>query len=260
MFDFGASKSRSNSQSSSYGYQQSFSDSLSRGVSRSDQRVAFEDIFQNLYAGASGATAKAAEMLPLFQGQAADLYSGGASILDSLGVGAGEDYLQSRLTDTTVRDAQLGALQSGLGSLFRDELNPAISSKAVAAGQLGGGRQGVAQGVAVGKIANQYQQGAAAILGQDQAQRDQAASALMQGRTQAAGTALSAIPGLLGVAQAGLGAPQSIYQALAGILGGPTVLGSSSSEDFATALSRAIGEDRSQSSSSSKGSSFSFGI
>lgn len=256
MFDFGASKSKS--QSSSYGYQQSFSDSLSQGVSRSDERVAFEDTFRNLYAGATGATAKAATALPLFQGQLADLYSGGAAFLDQLGVGAGEDYLQSRLTDTSARDAQLGALQSGLGTLFREELNPAITSRGVSTGTLGGGRQGVAQGVAVGKIASEYQKGAADIIGRDQLARDTAAGTLMTGRTQAAGTALNAIPGLVGAAQAGLNAPLSPYQALAGILGGPTTLGSSSSSDFASSLSRSLGEDFSQSSSKSK--SFSFGI
>lgn len=256
MFGFGGSSTKS--QSSSYDVSQSFSDSLSRGVSQSQQRVAFEDLFKNLYASASGATGQAIEAVPLFQGQVADLYQSGGRILDELGVGAGEDYLQSRLTDTGARDAQLGALKSGLGELFRDEINPAITSRAVAGGTLGGGRQGVAQGVAAGKIAQQYQQGAASIFASDQAQRDQAAGTLIAGRNQAAGVGASLIPSLLTTAQAGLGAPLSPYAALAGILGGPTVLGESSSEDVATALSRSFSEGRSQ--STSKGKSFNFGL
>lgn len=257
MFNFGGSKS--SSQSSSYGYNESFSDSLSQASSRSDQRIAFEDIFRELYTGAAGATGKAAEMLPLFQGQAADLYSSGADFLDRLGVGAGEDYLQSRLTDTSARDAQLGALKSGLGELFRDEINPAITSRHVAGGTLGGGRQGVAQGVAAGKLGQAYQQGAASIFASDQAQRDQAAGTLISGRNQAAGIGLSALPSLYGIAEGGLNASLSPYAALSQVLGGPTVLGSSSSEEIAAALSRAFGEDFSSSSSKSKSLSFGLG-
>lgn len=252
MFNFGTNKS--SSQSSSYGYNSSFSDSLSQA--QSQQRIAFEDIFRELYTGAAGAAGKAAGMVPLFQGQAADLYSSGVGFLDKLGVGAGEDYLSSRLTDTSARDAQLGALKTGLGELFRDEINPAITSRAVAGGTLGGGRQGVAQGVAAGKLGQAYQQGAASIFATDQAQRDAAASALISGRNTAAGIGLSSLPGLFNVAEGGLNAAQSPYATLAGILGGPTVLGSSS--EIAAALSRAFGEDFS--SSSSKGKSLSFGV
>lgn len=256
MFGFGGSSSRS--QSSSYDVSTSFSDSLSRGVSQSDQRVAFEDIFKSLYGNAGGAASKAAEMVPLFQGQIAELYGSGGKILDELGVGAGEDYLQSRLTDTSGRDAQLDILQQRMGSLFNEELNPAITSRHVAGGTLGGGRQGVAQGVAAGKVAREFAGGAADIISRDQIARDSAAVSLMAGRTQAAGVGLNALPDLLGLAEAGLGAPMSPYAGLSQILGGPTVLGSSSSEDVATALSRAFSEGRSQSTSKSK--SFSFGV
>lgn len=252
MFNFGINKS--SSQSSSYGYNESFSDSLSQA--QSQQRIAFEDIFRELYSGASGVAGKAAEMAPLFQGQAADLYSSGVNFLDQLGVGAGEDYLSSRLTDTTARDTQLGALKTGLGELFRDEINPAITSRAVAGGTLGGGRQGVAQGVAAGKLGTAYTQGAASIFATDQAQRDAAAGTLMQGRTQAAGVGLSSLSSLFGVAEGGLNAGLSPYASLASILGSPTVLGSSS--EIAAALSRAFGEDFSSSSSKSRG--FSLGI
>lgn len=256
MFNFGGSKS--SSQSSSYGYNESFSDSLSQASSRSDQRIAFEDIFKQLYTGAAGATGKAAEMAPLFQGQAADLYSSGVAFLDRLGVGAGEDYLQSRLTDTSARDAQLDVLGSRMGELFREELNPAITARHVAGGTLGGGRQGVAQGQAIQRTQREFAAGATDILSRDQAAKDAAAGTLMSGRTQAAGVGLSALPSLMGIAEGGLNASLSPYAAFSQVLGGPTVLGSSSSEDIAAAISRAFGEDFSSSSSKSK--SLSFGL
>lgn len=256
MFNFGGSKS--SSQSSSYGYNESFSDSLSQAASRSDQKIAFEDIFKQLYTGAAGATGKAAEMVPLFEGQAAELYSSGADFLDRLGVGAGEDYLSSRLTDTSSRDAQLDVLQTRMGELFNEELNPAITARHVAGGTLGGGRQGVAQGQAVQRTQREFAAGAADILGRDQASKDAAAGTLMAGRTQAAGVGLSALPSLYGLAEGSLNAGLSPYAALSQVLGGPTVLGSSSSAEIAAAMSRAFGEDFSSSSSKSKGLSFGF--
>lgn len=278
MFGFGGSSNKSSSQSSSldFGVNTSFSDSLSQALSRSQsggqstsqQSIFGADILQRLYGDAVSAAGQVDT--GLFQGQTAQLYNAGTSILDRLGVGAGEDYLQSRLTDTSARDAQLGALKSGLGELFRDEINPAITSRAVAGGTLGGGRQGVAQGVAAGKLGQAYQQGAASIFASDQAQRDAAAGTLIGGRNQAAGVGASLIPSLLGTAQAGLGAPLSPYAALSSILGGPTVLtsaqstqfGESSSESVARAISEALGFNygTSQSTSSSKGKSFNFGV
>lgn len=252
MFGFGGSSSKS--QSSSYGYNESFSDSLSQASS--NQRIAFEDIFRELYTGATGAASKAAGMVPLFQGQAADLFSSGADFLDRLGVGAGEDYLQSRLTDTSTRDAQLNVLKSRMGELFNEELNPAITARGVATGTLGGGRQGVAQGQAAQRVAREFSAGATDIISRDQAAKDTAAGALMTGRTQASAVGLSALPGLYDVAEGGLNAGLSPYAALSQVLGGPTVLGSS--EEIAAAISRAFGEDFSQSSSKSK--SFNFGF
>lgn len=53
-------------------------------------------------------------------------------------------------------DAQMASLKSGLGAMFRDEINPAIKGNALGAGGFGGGRQGVAQGVAAGQLADTY--------------------------------------------------------------------------------------------------------
>jgi hypothetical protein len=278
MFGFGASSARSNSQSSSldFGINTSFSDSLSQalsssrsgGQSTSTQNVWNADILQRLYADSLGAAGNVDT--GLFQGQAAQLFDSGSRILDTLGVGAGEDYLSSRLTDTSSRDAQLDVLQQRMGSLFTEELNPAITARHVAGGTLGGGRQGVAQGQAAQRVAREFAAGATDIISRDQLARDTAAGTLMQGRTAAAGVGAQLIPSLATVAQAGLGAPLSPYTALASIIGGPLALtqaqstdfGESSSESVARAISEALGFNygTSQSTSSSKSKSFNFGV
>jgi hypothetical protein len=278
MFGFGGSSNRSSSQSSSldFGVNTSFSDSLSQalssstsgGQSTSTQNVWNADVLKKLYGDALGAAGDVDT--GLFQGQAAQLFDAGGSILDSLGVGAGEDYLASRLTDTSGRDAQLDVLQQRMGSLWSDEINPAITARHVSGGSLGGGRQGVAQGQGAQRVAREFAGGAADIISRDQLARDTAAGTLMTGRTQAAGVGAQLIPGLANVAQAGLGAPLSPYSTLSGILGGPAVLsdsqstqfGESSSESVARAISEALGFNygTSQSTSSSKGKSFNFGM
>jgi hypothetical protein len=109
--------------------------------------------------------------------------------------------------------AQEASLKSGLGSLFRDEINPAISSGALGAGGYGGGRQGVAQGVAAGQLGNSYTQGLGDITARANAQSGQAASML------------GPMAGLMGgVANMGQTAGQAMLANLSNILGGPTVL------------------------------------
>lgn len=280
LFSFGKSKNSAQSTSSNFGYgydgSSSFSDSLSQarsvtgGQSTSAQSIAFEDLYQKLFGSATGAAASAAEAAPILQGQAAQLFSGGVDFLAQLQGGPGTDALAARIGDTSARDAQLEALQAGLGDLFNEELNPAITGRAVAAGQLGGGRQGVAQAQAAKAIAGQYAQGASSIIASDQAQRDQAATSLAGLQQGGAAAGLSALPGLFGVGQGAAMAGLAPYEALAQILGGPTVLtqgqstqfGQSSSDAIARAISEAFGEDfqYGTSQSSSKGSSFNFGI
>lgn len=246
MFNFGGSSSRSNSQSSSlgfgYGYSgnESLSDSLSR--SSSGQTIAFEDLFRELYSGATGAAAKVSTLAPGLTDQANRLFSGGVDFLSQL-----------QRTDDGVLNGQIDALGSDLGRFFREELNPAITSRGVATGTLGGGRQGVAQGIAARGLAEEFAQGSASLRAADR-----------QGRDAAAATGLGALPGLFGLAQAGAGSELMPYQALAAILGGPTTLTSSSSDSIAQAISRAFGEDfsydSSQSSSSSRSKAFSLGF
>jgi hypothetical protein len=276
-FSFGSSKSRSSSSSLDFGAQSSFSESLSEALARSistgtsssfsTQRIANADILAQLYQGALSAVPSAG----LFQGQAAELFQGGLSILDRLGVGAGQDFLRSRVEgQSPVLDEQIGALSSDLGRFFREELNPAITARAVAGGTLGGGRQGVAQGRAIDAVSREFQRGATELRARDIAARDAAAGALMAGETAAAGTGLAALPGLLGIAESSFAAPLAPFTALAQIIGGPTVLteagsqatqfAESTSESIARAISEMFGFNYGQSQSSSKSGGFSFGF
>lgn len=245
MFSFGSSKSSS----SSYGYSNSFSDSLSEAVSR--DRVAFEDVFAQLYGGATGAAGRAAELVPMFQGQAAELYTGGMRFLDQLNDAS---PLQARLDEAGTADAQIDALGEDLGRFLSEELNPAIRSKGVATGTLGGGRQGVAQGRAASSVAREFRQGATAIRSADVARRDSLAGMLSEDRLARTGAGLEALPMLFGLAEGGLTAGFAPYAALSSIIGGPTVLGESS--DYAVSTARAMSEERSQ----SKSRSFNFGF
>ena len=123
------------------------------------------------------------------------------------------------LADPTAQiAAQEASLSAGLGNLFRNEINPAIESNNIAAGGLGGGRQGVAQDVATGQLANAYTEG----LGQITANANQQAGM--------AGQAL----GNLGQLTFGMGSQGAMgaltpLQMLSQIIGSPTVLGNSTS-------------------------------
>lgn len=271
MFGIGGSSSKSSSEASSYGYTGSRSDSLStqqgssRSGSSSSQDIAFKDLFARLYGGAASAAGGISGEGVKSAGDM--LFSGGLGFLEALQGGDAALYLRDRVNGSSgVLDEQIGALKEDLGSFFRDELNPAITSQAVGGGQLGGGRQGVSQGIAVGKVSQEFQRGATALRSADQAQRDTAARDLFSLSNQGAAAGLSAIPGLLDTKSRAEMASLAPYQALAGILGGPTVLGESSSfgesssEAVARSISESFGEDFSQSKSKGKSKSGSIGF
>lgn len=257
------SESQSTSQAGSTGISVSSAVGKSRQGSQSSTDIAFADLFSQLYGGAAAAAGG-------LSGQpvrsAADmLFSGGTDFLDNLGGGPGADYLAARVGgESPVLQEQIDALGADLGNFFRDELNPAITSQAVGGMGLGGGRQGVAQGMAGREVASQFTRGATALRSADVAARDSAAAQLEAQRTGAASVGLGAIPGLLATAQTGAMADLAPFQALAGILGGPTLtsqsssFGESDSESIARAISDSFSE--SQSTSKSKGKSKSGGI
>lgn len=123
------------------------------------------------------------------------------------------------LTDPSAQiRAQTSSLKSGLGSLFRDEINPALETSAIAAGGLGGGRQGVAQGVATGQLADAFTQGVGDIV-----------AGANNTAIGAAGQLPQLSQGWLQSVLAGQTGGLDVMGRLASILGSPTILNRSTS-------------------------------
>lgn len=242
--------------------------STSSGASSSSQDVFLADLFKQVYGGAAGA---AGAINPdEISGAARSLFSGGVDFLDQLGGGAGVDALKARVGDTSSRDAQLSSLKSELGDFFNTQLAPGVTRAGVATGTLGGARDAVDLSEAAKAVASKFSTGAASIISSDQAQRDAAAGKLADVNNQGAGIGLSALQSLYGLASAGGTAGLMPYQILASIIGGPTVLGQSQSQQQADAFGfssgTSFGEQGSQSygfntsQSQSTGNSSGYGI
>lgn len=261
LFGIGGSKQDSSSRGESSSLDLSQSGSVSGGISgsQSEQAIAFEDVFARLFGGAEGA---AAGLDPgLLTGAANQLFSGGTQFLESLGGDAGSQYLEGRLAgDNAVLEQQIDLLGSDLGDFFSEEINPALTSQAIGGGQLGGGRQGVAQGLAADALGEQFVRGATELRAGDIAARDAAATQLSQQGGQNAAIGLGALPSLLGVAETGTYAALGPSERLAAILGDPTVLtqANASAEDFARAFASSFGTSKSTQESSGSSRSFSF--
>lgn len=274
LFGGGKTKSQSEQKQESFGYSANRGSSTSTsggsssavagGVSGSSQSVFGADLFRQLYQGAFDA---AGAINPAVVNQRVEqLFTGGVGIMEALaGGGAGEDYLTARLTGgNEALDAQIDALGSDLGRFLSNEVNPTLTGNAVAAGQLGGGRQGVAQGIATEGVLREFSTQAASLRANDIMQRDQAALGLMGAQTQRGATALSSL-GALNELGTGVGA-LAPFEALSGIMGGPLALTESfgqeysteQSEQFAQAISEEFGisydEAKALITSSSKGS------
>jgi len=278
LFSFGGSKSSSRSFSEAEGYSigrsvsgsTSISDALStsRGISRSTQSVYADEFLRLLYGGATGATMRAASLAPQFAESARALFTGGMQFLDQLRGEAGAEYLQSRLDGDGLAEERIALLSEDVGRFLRTEALPSIRSRAISAYGLGGARQGLAEGRAIEGATREFQRGAAEIRMQEQAARDAIASQLMAGEQSAAAAGLSALPSLLGLAEAERTAELAPYQILSQILGAPTTLTESVSEQTAESIARSLSEqfgislqdarDWARSQSTSTGKTFSF--
>ena len=258
-FSFGGGTSSTTSRSQSYDQSNAGSVSGGFGVSSSQDQIAFEDVFARMFGGAEGA---AGGLDPsMLTGAANQLFSGGMGVMDSLGADAGSAYLGERLSgDNEVLQQQIDLLGEDVGRFFNEELMPGVTSEAVGGGQLGGGRQGVAQGRAMSEAGNQFTRGATALRAGDINARDAVAGSLAQNNIQGAMASLQGIPALAGVADMGFAAGMAPYERLAAILGGPTTLNTagSTSADFANSFSNSFGFSSAQSDSKSKKLSLGF--
>lgn len=284
LLGFGGSKSKSSSSSVSssfdnldsfgFNFGQTGSDSLStsRSGSTSRSRIAFEDIFQNLFSGAS-ATAAGIDTGAL-SGAANLLFSSGGGFLDNLrGGGAGADYLENELSrSSSLVDEQIGALSGDLGKFLNETILPGIKSSGVQAGTLGGGRGEVAKGIASEGLISEFAKGSTNIRLAERARLSGIANDLAANELARSTSGLSALPGLFDLASGGTMASLSPLLALSQILGGPTVLSDSDSSSFSDSLASSFGLDfgldsttgragsSSRSSSSSSSKSFNLGF
>jgi hypothetical protein len=151
-------------------------------------------------------------------------------------------------------EAQISGLQQDAGRMFREELLPGIGSGASMAGQRGSSRQGIAEGLAAGRTADAFLQGANDLRFQTYGQQQQAAGQLMgmQGLANQAQGMAGNMYGSYGAlanqnAQTGMQSQMMPFQIGASIIGQPATLQSSLSEDFATAQSKSKGKGGSSS-------------
>lgn len=248
----GASKSSSRSEQGS----ESQATSNSVGGSTSRQSIAFSDAFGRLFGNASNAAGSAVNS-DVLGTAATQLFSGGMSFFENLGGNEGTNYLADRVTGSNeILPDQIAALREDTGRFFSEELLPNIRSQAVAGGNLGGGRQGVAEGMAVEAAQRQFTRGVTDLRVADRQSRDSAALSVAQNAIGAASTGLGALPMLIDSAQNAASPELGIYQNLASILGGPTVL--TESDSFSRSISDAFSKSFGNSKSSSAGFSFGF--
>lgn len=266
--DYSQNRASTDQSSNSYGYSSSSSVDQSRslqestggGTSRSGQTVFAEDLFRRLYGNAEGAAAGVAAQAPQLRDAAMQLFTGGSQFLQTLGGDVGSNYMRDRVEGSSPVEDIIASMRTDAGDLFREELNPAITSRAVAGGTLGGGRQGVAQGVAQAKVADDFTRNAATLRYADVQAKDQIAAQIAGNSISAANTGLASLPGLLDLVERGNNAELAPYSSLSAIIGGPTTLTESESSDFSRstaqsvsdAFSRAFGEQTAESATRSR--------
>lgn len=160
--------------------------------------------------------------------------------------GGGGPLSQFANPNSALAQQQLADATSNIQQQMQRVTMPGIQSAAGLSGGIGGGRQGIAQGVAMGDAAQAISQAGTNIYANQYNQAAQAAA----GQTDAMLSAGSALPGAAtsayNLGMSPFSSQWGPYSQLAGILGGPTVLGNSygisqaasGSENWGTATSQ----------------------
>ncbi len=215
--------------------------SRSSSQSSTSQEVFSADLFRSLF---SGATNVAGEIDTTGLTDAAnELFTSGSGFLGDLQeLSTGEDvsgqFLSDRISgEGGFVDENIAALSEDLGQFFNEELLPSITSEAVSGGQLGGGRQGVAEGKAIESVGREFRRGSLDIRNKDLRERSEAARTLSAQRLSASQAGLTGVQQQFDLANAATLTPFSPFLTLAQILGNPTVL----SESQATSEGRSLG-------------------
>lgn len=164
----------------------------------------------SLYNSAAGLAQQQLPQQAAVAGQVgSDLYNQGRQSIDVLG--------QQAQGQSPFLQQNIDQLSSGLNRNLQEQLLPSIENNAINAGGLGGGRQGVAQGIALRGTQEAIGQGTTALQTNAYNQQGQAANAQ-----------LGQLGGLFGLSQAPFQSQFAPLQQLGGLLGSPTVLGQSS--------------------------------
>lgn len=215
--------------------------SKSSSQSTSTQDVFAADLFKSLFSGASN-IAGGIDTAGLTE-TANQLFGSGAEFLGDLQeISAGEDVSGEFLTglisgEGGLVDENIAALSEDLSQFFSEELLPGITSEAVGGGQLGGGRQGVAQGKAVEAVGREFRRGSLEIRNADLRQRQEAARTLSAQRLSASQAGLTGAQQQFDLANAATLTPFSPFLTLAQILGDPTTLTQAQSSSKSKSLS-----------------------
>ena len=150
---------------------------------------------------------------------------------------------------------QINLLGQDIGQTFNQQILPGIQSEAIGAGQLGGGREGVAQGLGIQSALGEFQRGASTLRSDDINRQLAAAGQLGQlGLGQQAQTAgqlgqagqlnLGAIDSLQSLFNLGLAPFAAEFgglEQLAGIIGDPTILQEARAQATGEAASKGFG-------------------
>ena len=289
LFGIGGSKSKSSSQQQSAANGESWSTSTQLGggyqgsvsqsgggaeaIASSQQRLAFEDLYAQLY-GNAGAQAGQMAQNPFLSQTANQLFSSGSNLLDGLQQDAGSDYLRQALSSNDMVDQNIQLLGEDINKFLGESALPTLRRTATGTGQLGGTRQGVAESGALQDATNAFARGAADIRNQNLTRQMTAAGQLSNQNITGIQTGLMGNESLYELASQGFNSQLSPYAQLSQIMGGPTTLGSSLStstswdaamseafgEDFNFASSDAYAYDQATSSGSSKSKSSSFNL
>ena len=219
--------------------------STSSSQSSSSQSVFQGDIFAQLFGNASN-IAGGIDTSGLTDA-ANQLFTSGSGFLGDLQeLSAGTDvsgqFLSDRISgEGGFVDENIAALGEDLGQFFNEQLLPGITSEAVGGGQLGGGRQGVAQGKAIESVGREFRRGSLDIRNQDLRERTEAARTLSAQRLSASQAGLTGAQQQFDLANAATLTPFSPFLTLAEILGTPTVLGESQSTSESLSIGFGVG-------------------
>lgn len=250
----GMSAGSSNQSSNSYGY----NSSLAQSMNASTQNVwgPQGNALQGLYGQAQQLAGQQGNVGQAAAGLANPGVAAGRGALSSLSniANMGGPLARYANPNSGLASQLLGNATSDITQNFQRNILPSITSGAGLVGGIGGSRQALAQGVAGGDAANAISKAGTDIYNNIWNTGAQAAAGL----TDAASQAASAIPGMAqGIYNLGMSPFQARWApltSLAGILGGPTVLGSS----YGLSQAQSLGEQLSKGQGRSSNFGFSF--